>query len=218
MQRPLATAGSTNCAPGSPTGPCDVFSTYPTGIAYPFDGHMSWNQVDLSDSYPVFYGTEKPYTAPNTGQVCGMMSISGTTGTWITGHQFNTGWTGSIDANGAAQTIFSVGSATSMTFSAPPGNTSATPFCHNPVSAAWSNELLGIVLSTGKAYRFSHIFSTGTDARYFDDADAICTVSQNGDVAYCTTSYLGNFGSNAGASSCISTLTCRSDVIAVQLH
>jgi hypothetical protein len=147
-----------------------------------------------------------------------MMSISGTTGTWVTGHQFNTSWSGSIDALGASRALSSVSSTTSLTFSTAPGNTSLTPFCFNPISSAWYNELLAINPSTGVVNRFSHIFGTGTDARYFDDADSICTVSQNGDVAFCTTSYLGNFGSNTGGATCISTSSCRADVIAIQLR
>jgi hypothetical protein len=201
---------------------CGGVTPCPAGINYPWDMHLSWNAVDGAETNPFITGTMRPYTPPTSGTACGMMSISGLTGTWITGHQFNTSWTGTIDAEGAAQALSSVSNTTSLTFTSAPGNIAATPFCFNPIASAWTNELMACTLA-GVCNRFSHLWSTGGEVNIlpFDATDSICSGSQNHDLALCTTTYLGNFGSSAGASTCIpatTTPTCRSDVIVIALR
>lgn len=57
---------------------------------------------------------------PQPGTVVGMVNVAGSTVTWVAGHLFNVGWTGTITIGGSPFTISSVSSTTSMTLTSAP--------------------------------------------------------------------------------------------------
>lgn len=201
-------------------GAAAIISSFPAGVAYPFDLHAGWNNVDALDTNPFLMTAYQPYsTGPFKGAVAGLVSVSGTAVTWTSGHVFDTGWTGSIQIGGASYTISAVPSTTSITLSASAPTSASTSFTYSATGYfAWPGEILSVSPVTGVVHRFGQCLSTGTDAHIFDAEFCIGSVSQDGKLFAFTSNWLGTLGSSAGATSCVSTTTCRSDDFVIALN
>lgn len=182
----------------------------------PWDGHYGYSNADVNDTVP-FVGSLYEATGATPVYSMGQVSCSGTTScTLVSGHVFSSSWAGSIDIGGSTYTIS--GTPTSTTLSLTTNGPAATSvFSFPPITVAWPREIQAIDPTNGTTYRFSHTFVSGEDAYIFNADFAIGSVSQDGKLWAGTSDWLGTLGSTSGASTCITTTNCRSDVFIFEL-
>jgi hypothetical protein len=87
-----------------------------------------------------------------------------------------------------------------------------------PIVDAWDNEIDAFLTNgSGVVYRFAHTFSSG-QASFFSSANAIGSVSQDGQFFAWSSDWEGTLGSTTGGATCTLTSNCRSDVFIVELQ
>jgi len=209
----------------NPTNWTDIFATnqIPTGMAYPQDFHVGWNNVDTLDTVPVLmttYEQQGNTSHPGTHST-GVVSCSGSIVTWVAGHQFISTWTGSITIGGLNYTISGTPTTTSLTTSTTCTAVGNVTYAFAPYTVGWEGEVIAVNPVTGVVNRFTHTMNTGEDASIFDAAFRIGAVSQDGKYFVFTSDMFGTLGSKTGsATGCTSTAgtnSCRSDNFIVEL-
>jgi len=87
-----------------------------------------------------------------------------------------------------------------------------------PIVDAWDNEIDAFLTNgSGTVYRFAHTFSSG-QSTFFSGANAIGSVSQDGQFFAWSSDWEGTLGSTTGGATCTLTSNCRSDVFIVELQ
>jgi hypothetical protein len=86
-----------------------------------------------------------------------------------------------------------------------------------PFPAAWYNEIIGIAADGSRIWRFAHTFIT-TRSQVFSTQYAIGSVSQDGRFFIFSSDWMGNLGSESGATTCEVGRNCRGDVFVVELE
>jgi hypothetical protein len=87
-----------------------------------------------------------------------------------------------------------------------------------PIQYAWDNEIDGFTTNgAGIVYRFAHTFASGLSS-FFSSANAIGSVSADGQFFAWSSDWEGTLGSTTGGAACTLTTNCRSDVFIVELQ
>lgn len=84
--------------------------------------------------------------------------------------------------------------------------------------APWYDEIIAVAADgSGKTWRFAHSFITG-NSQSFSTMFGIGSVSQDGKFFVFSSDWMGELGSNSGASTCTVGTNCRGDVFVVELR
>ncbi len=88
----------------------------------------------------------------------------------------------------------------------------------SPFPGPWYNEIIAVAADgSGKTWRFAHSFITAR-SQSFSTLHAIGTVSQDGKFFVFSSDWLGELGSESGATTCTIGSNCRGDVFVVELR